>query len=210
MTEKVADIYITIPTIPERHRQYAFPVFTELVHIFGSDRVSMYDDVDRALLQSHLKSWANGLKQQTKWVAVAEDDIILTADLGGKLRRILAEAEWSGYRVVNLYSNYQADVDAMARGKTWRKHPGRSFRNEQFLVMRREVVERLVDYFHQADLSKYDRHWSDVFISDFFKRERIDVWITLPNLVNHMNEKSSIGHPQLIAGKPRKSRTFQP
>lgn len=209
------DIFVTMPTIPERHERYAFPIFDQLKEIFGQHRVAIYDDLDRSLLLSHLKSWRYGYAHGTKWVAVCEDDIVFARNIGGKLSGIMDEAEYYKYQVVNLYSNYQADIDALNAGERWRKHPGRSFRNEQFLIMHRDIVGMLVECFKGALLDpelfdRYNKHWSDVFIGDFLGKNKIDVHIVLPNLVDHMNEKSSIGHPRTIAGRPRKSRTFQP
>lgn len=201
-----SDIYVTIPTVPER-AEMAEPLLALMKPIFG-EHVQLYQDLDRSLVYSHPKSWISGAEHGLLWTAVAEDDIILSRDFADRLPVLLDEAVTMGFYVVNLYSNYAEDIKSLSRGEHWRTHPGRSFLNEQFLIMRTEIIPDFESFYQGLDLTKFKRGWSDVLLSQFFVSHSLDVHIVLPNLVDHRNEKSTIGYPPKVGGVLRKSRTF--
>lgn len=203
----VTDIAIVVPTIDERMSGYATPLLRALTPYF-EDRVELYLDKDRTLVKSHPASWALALQKGFRWCGVAEDDIILAEDFGVRLNLVLDDAWNKRYPVVNLYSNYLEDVLALSRGEAWRRFPGRQFRNEQFLIMRSDVVKGFLDFIPSVDTSSFGRGWSDYLLSLYFKDAGLDVMIVLPNLVDHKNEKSTVGHPRKVGGQERRSRTF--
>lgn len=201
-----SDIFVIVPTVLER-AQYSMPLMSRLKGLF-SDNVFLYDDIDRSLIHSHPKSWLLGKEKGLLWTGVAEDDIILSDDFSARLPAVLDDAIEKNRMVVNLYSNYSEDLIELKKGATGRFHKGSQFRNEQFLIMRTELLFEFENFYRALDLSQYKRGWSDVILSEFFVAYGLDVWIVLPNLVDHRNEKSTLGYPRKVGGIERKSRTF--
>ena len=174
----------------------------------------MYDttlllDEKGDLMQNHIRGWKLGHEKGSDWCAVVQDDVKLTGNFPAKLETNLLLAEQNGFGVVTLYSNYGEDVVALANGKRWRARKGRRFLNEQFLLMNHEVVEKYIKYVdaHGEEISLMG-NWHDVVLSRFFAENKLDVFIALPNLVDHLPVKSTVGHSSRVGGIERRSRTF--
>lgn len=203
-------LVVTVPTIPERS-ELANPLFEKLsTYLPGSAK--LYQDVDRSILLGHAKCWFDNLHQGRlrgmRWSGVMQDDAILPDDFVERLQSILDEAEVQGRYVIKLYSNYFQDLEELKKGKRWRTIKGKTFQGEVFMVMDNRIVSMYQDFFERTDLSTWDTHWSDSFLAEFFKAYNIDVHIVLPNLVDHANTKSTVGHSSRVGGIDRVSRTF--
>ena len=165
-------------------------------------------DTQHNALQNNIRAWKKSHEHEVDWSAVAQDDIIFTTGFFEKLDFHLNNALALDFDVVSLYSNRAEDLMALGAGKDYRVCKGRDFLNEQYVLMTPRILGWYIQDLLDDVMEMPSKPWHDVMLASFFKRRGLDVYIALPNLVDHMEIKSTLGHPKATGGRKRVSRTF--
>lgn len=203
-------MYFAIPTVSERTSE-AQTLSIKLLSYYDPENVALVFDEKRHLIHNHNRAWRLCFEKTYDWGAVVQDDVILGNDFKNRLDVVLRTANEKGLSVVTLYSNRKDDRIALTLGKAWRVMKGSTFLNEQFLLMTHDTIAKYLKFFDEnlPTIENMNHRWHDTLLAKFFVQNKLDVMVALPNLVDHRNEKSSIGYPTKIGGIERKSRTFE-
>ena len=173
------------------------------------------------------------------WVSVMQDDVVLCDGFAHKARRRLAEAGALGYRAVSFYNHAHLGDSVVRLGERWgrvdlARAPGirraeagelalpSALPGEQCVAVRREVAERYAGFAERhRDLYRMFPGVHDALFGLFLSAEiggvrdpwtvtESQVYITLPNLVDHRDVASSLSHSHPTHNHRRASATFRP
>lgn len=189
---------IGIVTIPERLE------YSESLKM--ATGATLYVDMVKDLSYNHYQAWGDLYESQEEYVLLLQDDIRLKSNFLSRVEEVIKDMQHNCYQFVSLYSNRKEDSDQLANGNAYYK--AKQWLNEQAVIVHRDILPGYSQFF-EKNREKY-KHWHDLLWRDYCKEKGIDIWIKIPNLVDHrLDIKSSVGHPSAPGGIKRQSRTFE-
>lgn len=160
----------------------------------------------RGMVANERRAFEFMLSTDAEWGLLLHDDTVIADDFQSKVLARLDEAEEQfDARAVSFF---MFGEQTKAKGERWLKRKGKTFRNEQALALDSGLIQGLVDY---SWTHGHEFKHTDMLISTYLARHEIDVYNTVPDLVNHRLEiPSTVGHNPVIFGRERASKSFSP
>ena len=130
---------------------------------------------------------------------IMEDDVVLTQNFVKKAQNALKEHP---DQIIQFFSMRKKDIEIGTR-----KERGSNYLMAQCTYFPAEVLKEILDYeptFYEN--TKHTHSPNDVLVADALKHNKRDYVVYVPNLVDHMEERSMISSSR---STKRQSLTFQ-
>lgn len=131
-----------------------------------------------------------------------EDDILLTKDFLPKIQRVIAQKP---DQLIQFHSRCTKDQTVGSRYKS-----GREFYNHQCVYFPAGIAPQILRFSAQEIYRDFTspRSFSDVLTQDFLHHHRLKYWVSIPSLVDHLPDVSSVNPRRSKSGLRRQARVF--
>lgn len=175
--------------------------------------IHVFNDLEQGLVRNHLAAWDElfDTDPSATHALLLQDDVIATQQWRAAVTQFataLADAP-----AISFYSPRKAvtTTTALARGVT--SIPGRTWLNEQALLLRRDVCMDYLDYVSSDEYRQYtnfETAWKhhDMLLQGFFGARSHRVYLCAPPIVQHVGTESTVGNPWRAFGRPRQAPNF--
>jgi hypothetical protein len=149
------------------------------------------------------RAWLDYARYDTSHHLVIQDDIVVCKDF---LASVRAALEAQPHHPVSFFDLSRTITDAQAKGLSWAVR--RSLSMAQAVAIPTKYIQPAIRWIDQH--VKPTAEGDDERFSAYFLTHGIDVWYTVPSLVEHVdNGRSLLGHPdKLPTGKRRVAASF--
>ena len=167
----------------------------------------LHADVGMSVDQEMLGAWPNfrsiclSTSRYATHHLILQDDILPSADL---LSTVLRVAYQNRAQIISLFGRRRVIERACERGDSWCVMNGLSW--GQALCLPRLLIKPFVIWCDQNVRPEY-KH-DDARLSLYALHHDLDIWYTVPCLVEHLELPSIQGNPVRIGGKPRTAKVF--
>lgn len=170
-----------------------------------NENLVVFKDI-KPLMRAHVYALRALQRKQAEYILLFQDDIICARNLIPAVKLVL---QMLTPPVLTLYN---------AKKQVVAKEGIFSFSPKQFLghlavAIKHNVLQKYLAYLASFDFLQdlkdpRDVIHSDVLLQSFMIRYKIRPYIVSPCLVQHIGKKSTVGHPWLVAGRPRQTPNF--
>lgn len=193
-------MYITILMTTEERRNTRRKI--ELVCDF------VVEDVEKNAISNFIKCIEKGLQTNKKYLVVFQDDIVFKKNLHEKIKQIVEYMKTNSIDFISLYSNYKEDIESYQKKEEYRVHK-KKWLNMQGIIISSELAKSYPKHAINEGIYKKKRGWVDVSLCNFLKKNKIPIYIKIPNIIDHcISMKSTLGHPKKCGKYLRVSRTY--
>jgi len=132
-----------------------------------------------------------------------EDDILLTQDFLPKIQQAIAQKP---DQLIQFHSRCAKDQTVGSRFKG-----GRQFYNHQCVYFPAGIAPQILRFSEQEIYRDFasPRSFSDVLTQDFLHQHRLKYWVSIPSLVDHLPDVSSVDPRRSKSGLRRQARVFR-
>jgi len=132
-----------------------------------------------------------------------EDDILLTKDFLPKIQQVIARKP---DHLIQFHSRCGKDQTIGSRYKS-----GREFYNHQCVYFPAGIAPRILSFSAQDIYMDFTspRSFSDVLTQDFLYHHKLKYWVSIPSLVDHLPDVSSVDPRRAKSGLRRQARVFR-
>jgi hypothetical protein len=131
-----------------------------------------------------------------------EDDILITKNFLSKIQQAISQKP---DQIIQFHSRCAKDQIIGSRYKS-----GREFYNHQCVYFPAGIAPQILHFSEQEiykDLTSA-RSFSDILTQDFLHQRRLKYWVSIPSLVDHLPDVSSVDPRRSKSGLRRQARVF--